>query len=53
MALLVRALPILPLPLTVALGAACYGALLLALRVIGPDEMRFVQQLRQRSEARP
>jgi O-antigen/teichoic acid export membrane protein len=53
MALLVRALPILPLPLTVALGAACYGALLLALRVIGPDEMRFVQQLRRRSEARP
>ncbi len=51
MAGLVYAARGLPLPLTVALGGLLYGGLLLALRVLGPDEGIFLRSLLARRGA--
>jgi O-antigen/teichoic acid export membrane protein len=47
------ALPPLPLPISVATGAIAYLVALLALGVIGPDEWRFVRELRRPAEVAP
>ena len=41
----------LSLPANVAIAAIVYGGCLIALRVIGPDEVRFVRSMRSSSEA--